>query len=129
MRRWRQRAKKQERVREAVEALNHLAASKTNSIDGKVHRVRPRGGPPTAAQRSALAHVFAGINGYGEPSREATDGERPLRAILKSADQYELEPRHLASYDPDKLHVASGALRPFPVSDLLPEAAAGYLRH
>ncbi|CAK0832272.1 unnamed protein product [Prorocentrum cordatum] len=128
-RRWHHRAKKQERVRETVEALDHLAASKTNSIDGKVHRVRPRGGPPTAVQRSALAHVVAGVNGYGEPPREATDGEWSLRAILKSADQYELEPRHLASYDPDKLHIASGALRPVPVSALLPEAAAGYLRH
>ncbi|CAK0847980.1 unnamed protein product, partial [Prorocentrum cordatum] len=80
-------------------------------------------------QRSALAHAVAGVNGYGEPPREATDGERPLRAILKSADQYELEPRHLASYDPDKLHIASGALRPVPVSALPPEAAAGYVRH
>ncbi|CAK0822212.1 unnamed protein product [Prorocentrum cordatum] len=72
---------------------------------------------------------FGGVSGYGEPPREATDGEWPLRAILKSADQRELEPRHLASYDPDKLHIASGALRPVPASALPPEAAAGYLRH
>ncbi|CAK0796343.1 unnamed protein product [Prorocentrum cordatum] len=84
---------------------------------------------PTGAARSALAHVVAGVIGYGEPPRGATHGERPLRAILKSADQSELEPRHLASYDPDKLHIASGALRPVPASAMPPEAAAGYLRH
>ena len=60
VRRWYHRARKQERFRETVEALDHFAVSKTNSIDGKVHRVRPRGGPPTAVQRSVWARVERG---------------------------------------------------------------------
>ncbi|CAK0872354.1 unnamed protein product, partial [Prorocentrum cordatum] len=48
---------------------------------------------------------------------------------LRAKQKAKLEPRHLASYDTDKLHVASGALRPVPASDLPPVAAAGYLRH
>ena len=95
MRRWRIRTERQRRVSEAVDTLNYLAASRVNSGTDKARRVRPYGGPPTAVQRSVLESVQERIGFYGDPSSEAVDGERSLREILRSTDQYELEPQHL----------------------------------
>ncbi|CAK0856139.1 unnamed protein product, partial [Prorocentrum cordatum] len=73
-----------------------------------------------AVQRSVLESVQERIDFYGNPSSEAVDGERSLREILRSTDQYELEPQHLASYDVTRLRVCNGDIHPVPVTDLLP---------
>eukprot|EP00959_Pyramimonas_sp_CCMP1952_P145786 3052289-Pyramimonas_sp.AAC.1 len=109
--------------------LNYLAASRVNSGCDKARRVRPCGGPPTAVQRSVLESVQERIDFYGNPSSEAVDGERSLREIPRSTDQYELEPQHLASYDVTRLRVCKGDINPVPVTDLLPAEAAGFLKH
>ncbi|CAK0809347.1 unnamed protein product, partial [Prorocentrum cordatum] len=129
VRRWRVRTERQRRVSEAVDMLNYLAASRVNSGCDKARRVRPYGGAPTAVQRSVLESVQERIDFYGNPSSEAVDGERSLREILRSTDQYELEPQHLASYDVSRLRVRKGDINPVPVTDLLPAEAAGFLRH
>ncbi|CAK0895889.1 unnamed protein product [Prorocentrum cordatum] len=82
-----------------------------------------------AAQRSVLESVQERIDFYGKPSSEAVDGERSLRGILRSTDQYELEPQHLASYDVTRLRVCKGDISPVLVTDLLRAEAAGFLRH
>ncbi|CAK0825870.1 unnamed protein product [Prorocentrum cordatum] len=82
-----------------------------------------------AVQRSVLESVQERIDFYGNPSSEAVDGERSLREILRSTDQYELEPQHLASYDVTRLRVCKGDINPAPVTDLLPAEAACFLRH
>ncbi|CAK0822646.1 unnamed protein product, partial [Prorocentrum cordatum] len=123
------RTERQRRVSEAVDMLNYLAASRVNSGCDKARRVRPYGGAPTAVQRSVLESVQERIDFYGNPSSEAVDGERSLREILRSTDQYELGPQHLASYDVSRLRVCKGDINPVPVTDLLPAEAAGFLRH
>ncbi|CAK0849661.1 unnamed protein product, partial [Prorocentrum cordatum] len=91
---------------------------------------KKKGGPPgEAVQRSVLESVQERIDFYGDPSSEAVDGERSLREILRSTDQYELEPQHLASYGVSRLRVCKGDINPVPATDLLPAEAAGFLRH
>ncbi|CAK0872939.1 unnamed protein product, partial [Prorocentrum cordatum] len=125
MRRWRVRSERQRRASEAIEMLNYLAASRVNSGCDKARRVRPHGGAPAAVQRSALESVQERVGFFGGPLCEAVGGERSLREVLRSTDQYELDPQHLASYDVTRLRVCKGDIRPVPVAELLPAEAAG----
>ncbi|CAK0886193.1 unnamed protein product, partial [Prorocentrum cordatum] len=121
---------KQMRLRRTVGAvLVKLEAVPSAVGVDKARRVRPRGEPPTAVQRSVLEFVQERIDFFGNPPCEAVDGERSLREILGSTGQCELGPQHLAGYDVAKLWVCKGDIHPVPVVELLPAEAAGFPRH
>ena len=127
-RRWRRHARQQERVREAVVLLNQFAAARNSKTSAA--RVAPRRWPATEVQRSVLRSVERRVAAYGN-QHDDMDEKWSLMEILASVCQYDLEPRHLAAYDVEKLKVCKGDLKPQDAGGLLLPAASDstFLKH
>ena len=116
------------RVNSAVSSLNQLAASTSNSIRAQGHDVMPAPSARavTAVQREMLSSVIRRVESYGPPP-ESFDDEASLKEILASCDQYNMEPKHIAPFDPDKLKILKRDTFSKDARVFLPPAAKSYL--
>ena len=94
------------RVLSAVSCLNQLAASTSNSIRAQGHDCSPPvfAREVTAVQREMLRSIIRRVEAYGA-APEFFDDEESLKEILAACGQYDMEPKHIAPFDPKLLNV------------------------
>ena len=73
-----------------------------------------------------LSSVIRRVESYGPPP-ESFDDEASLKEILASCDQYNMEPKHIAPFDPDKLKILKRDTFSKDARVFLPPAAKSYL--
>ena len=114
------------RVVGVVRELNLLVNARASSNSQLARASLPSRFRATNLQRSIVDSICRRVEAYQEPPAGLT----PLaafRELLETKGFYSLEPKHLATYQKDKLRVAKGDVVPKPARLLVPPHAAVYL--
>ena len=73
-----------------------------------------------------LRSIIRRVEAYGA-ALELFDGGESLKEILAACDQYDMEPKHIAPFDPKLLNILKGDTVSKDARQFLPPAAKTYL--
>ena len=118
--RLRRRTSRSRRVREAVTSLNGLACTRAGA-PAPTSSTRT----PTASQHAVLESLEQRVRQFPKDVAVRSDREA-LLALLKSRGFYDLDSHARGDYDPERVKVPQGVVRPRELAERISDGAAHY---